>query len=79
MGKLLEGDRATLGLLRSNPFADRPPKFVRASMYLYKFTSPEERKRTGQWWKREYVAKYFPQISLEDQGLRRVYQEAGWQ
>jgi len=60
MGKLLEGDRDTLGLIRSNPFPDRPPRFVRAELYRYQFTSPEERRRTGQWWKRQYVSEYFP-------------------
>src|SRR5262249_38121477 len=28
LGRLLEGDRATLGLLKSNPFPDRPPHSV---------------------------------------------------
>jgi hypothetical protein len=79
MGKLLQSDRETLNLLRSNPFPDHPPRFVRAQLYRYEFTTPEERRQTGQWWKRQYVAPYFPQISLLDEGLRRVFQEEGWQ
>jgi hypothetical protein len=79
MGKLLEGDRDTLSLLRSNPFPEHPPRFVRARLYHYEFTSPEERKQSGQWWKRQYVAEYFPAVSLRNQGLRHVFQEAGWQ
>ena len=39
MIRLLEGDRATLALLRSNPFADQPPRYVRASLYRYRFTT----------------------------------------
>ncbi len=78
MGKLLEGDRATLSLLRQNPFPDHPPRYVRAEMYQYEFTSPEERRRTAQWWKRRYAGSYFPAVSLANQGLQRIYQDEGW-
>jgi hypothetical protein len=71
MGKLLDGDAATLGLLRSNPFPNAAPHYVRAQLYLYRFTSPLERRRTAQWWKREYARPYFPVVSLETPGLRR--------
>ena len=77
MGKLLEGDGPTLALLRSNPFPDHPPLYVRAELYEYKFTTPEERKRTGKWWTREYAGMYFPKVSLETTGLR-IFQEEGW-
>ena len=79
MGKLLEGDRDTLSLLRGNPFPDHPPRFVRAELYRYEFTSPEERRRSGQWWTRQYVGSYFPEISLDNAGLRRFFHEEGWQ
>jgi hypothetical protein len=62
--KLLEGDRATIGLLDTNPFADRPPRFVRALYYSYRFTTPDERRRTGQWWSRELLGLYYPPVSL---------------
>ena len=78
IGKLLEGDRDTLSLLQSNPFPDRPPKFVRAQLYRYEFTTPDERRRSGQWWKRQYQRPYFPMISLQNQELRQVFQELGW-
>lgn len=79
MGKLLEGDRGTMSLLRSNPFPDRPPRFVRADLYRYEFTSPDERRQTGQWWNRRYVGPYFPEVSLQDDSLRQVFQAEGWQ
>jgi hypothetical protein len=78
MGKLLEGDRDTLGLLRSNPFPDRPPRFVRAQLYRYQFTSAEEHQRSGQWWKRRLIGPYFPQVSLQDERLREIFQLEGW-
>src|SRR3954454_2005549 len=62
--KFLEGDHAALTLIRTNPFPDHPPRWVRAQLYLYKFTSPEEKKRTGRWWNRQFVAPYFPAVRL---------------
>jgi hypothetical protein len=62
--KLLQGDRATLGLLRINPFPDAPPRWIRAGMYRYHFTTPAERRATGRWWNRERVGEYFPAVRL---------------
>ena len=63
--KLLQGDRGASSLLRSNPFADRPPRWIRAQLYLYRFTSPDERRQTGMWWNRRLVAPYFPAVRLK--------------
>ena len=76
--KLLEGDRAVLGLLRRNPFRDRPPRYVRAWLYEYHFTTPEERHRTGAWWRRERVRPWFPAVSLDTPGLQQILREEGW-
>ena len=62
--KLLQGDAETLSLLRNNPFPDRPPRVVRADLFHYSFTTPEERRRTGRWWNRERIGVYFPAVSL---------------
>ena len=64
LGRILEGDRPTLALLRINPFPDTPPKVVRARLWLYRFTSPDERRRTGAWWERTFVRDYAPAVSL---------------
>jgi hypothetical protein len=79
IAKLLDGDAATLSLLRSNPFPNEPPKFVRAQLYEYHFTTPEERRRTGQFWRRQLVGSYFPQVSRESRGFREALESAGWQ
>jgi hypothetical protein len=63
--KLLQGDGPVLGLLRTNPFPDRPPRWIRAQLYLYHFTSAEERRLTGHWWTRTYTAPYFPPVRLK--------------
>lgn len=78
VAKLLEGDRPVLSLVRTNPFKDAPPKWVRAELYEYHFTTPQERSRTGQWWRREFVQPYFPAVSLESPGFREALERQGW-
>jgi len=63
--KLLEGDRQTLALLRTNPFPDHPPHFIRARYYAYRFTTRDERRATGEWWHREPRALYYPPVTLQ--------------
>jgi hypothetical protein len=62
--KLLENDRATLKLLRHNPFPDAPPTCVRAQYYRYRFTDWRERRKSGAWWHRTLVGEYLPPITL---------------
>jgi hypothetical protein len=64
--RLLEGDVPTLKLLRRNPFPDGPPRYVRALLYRYRFTSPKERRETGAWWNRTLVGLYLPAMRLRD-------------
>jgi hypothetical protein len=66
--KLLEGDRDVLKLLRTNPFADTPPRFVRAVLYRYRFTTWQERRATGAWWQRTPVGEFAPAVSLRSAG-----------
>ena len=65
LAKLLRGDPATLALLRTNPFPDRPPKYIRAQYYEYHFTTPEEHRRTGLWWNRRLLGAYYPAVALK--------------
>ncbi len=66
VGRLLEGDAPTLKLLGRNPFPDRPPRYVRALLYRYRFTSPAERRRTHAWWDRTLIGLYLPSMRLRD-------------
>jgi hypothetical protein len=63
--RLLEGSPAVTGLLASNPFPDRPPRFVRARLYDYRFTTAEQRRRTGAWWTRRLIGEYAPEVALK--------------
>jgi hypothetical protein len=73
--RLLEGDRATLRLLRRDPFAGRAPRFVRARYYRYEYTDWRERRSTGAWWRRSLVGDYLPPVSLGE--IRRSIGDAG--
>jgi hypothetical protein len=64
LGGLLQGDRQTLSLLRTNPFPDKPPRYIRAQYYLYKFTTPAEHRKSGLWWKRELIGTFYGPASL---------------
>jgi hypothetical protein len=76
--KLLQNDPAVIGLLRSNPFPGSPPKYVRARLYEYHFTTGEERAQTKAWWKRRELGPWFPEVSLDNPGFRRILQQEGW-
>ena len=64
VAKLLEADVATLRLLRVDPFDGRRPRFVRARLYRYRFTTSAERRSTGAWWHRELIDEYLRPVSL---------------
>jgi lipase maturation factor 1 len=62
---LLQGSHEVNGLLANNPFPDKPPRYVRAMFYRYRFTTLDELRHTGAWWKREELREYLPTLSLE--------------
>jgi hypothetical protein len=67
MLRLLQNDAATLRLLRDNPFPDDPPRYVRAQLYRYRFTTPAELRRDHAWWHRTLEAPYLPPIAPTDE------------
>ncbi|HEX6242845.1 MAG TPA: lipase maturation factor family protein, partial [Polyangiales bacterium] len=62
--KLLQGDRTLLSLVRHNPFPERPPRWVRARLFSYRYSSWRERRETGAWWVREPVGNYVSPMAL---------------
>ncbi|MFE2641194.1 lipase maturation factor family protein [Streptomyces nigra] len=63
--RLLENDRATLRLLRRSPFPpDEPPRFVRARLFRYRYTTWRELRETGACWERTFVREYLPPTRL---------------
>jgi lipase maturation factor 1 len=63
--RLLEGSQDVTGLFAHNPFPDKPPQYIRAMFYRYRFTNSEERRQTGAWWKRQELREYLPTISRD--------------
>lgn len=64
--KLLQDDPAVEKLIKRNPFPNSPPRLIRARLYNYQFTTPEERRRTGDWWKRVAMGDYLSPVSLNE-------------
>jgi predicted DCC family thiol-disulfide oxidoreductase YuxK len=66
LARLLEGSQPVIRLLKTNPFPDPPPRYIRAKLYEYHFTTLEERQKTGAWWTREEKGMYCPAVSLRN-------------
>jgi lipase maturation factor 1 len=63
--RLLQGSHDVNRLLENNPFPDKPPSYVRAMFYRYRFTTVTELRQTGAWWKRQELREYLPTISVD--------------
>ncbi|HEY6911317.1 MAG TPA: lipase maturation factor family protein [Myxococcales bacterium] len=63
--QLLEGSPEVLQLFAGDPFAGQPPEHVRSVKWRYRFTTREEKKRTGAWWQREEVGPYAPALNSD--------------
>jgi hypothetical protein len=72
--RLLENDPDVLALFKGNPFAQAPPRFVRAVLWQYWFTSIEEKRRTGNWWRRNLLGLYAPVLTRQAGGKPVVVQ-----
>jgi len=66
--RLLTKSRDVLSLFRGNPFASAPPKYVRAVLWQYWFTSMTEKRETGNWWRRKLLGLYAPVLTLQPNG-----------
>jgi hypothetical protein len=58
--RLLEGSPAVLALLRDDPFRGKPPRLVRARLFLARFTKPGSRN----WWDRREIQPFCPELQL---------------
>ncbi|MDQ1598366.1 MAG: hypothetical protein QOI70_1790 [Microbacteriaceae bacterium] len=62
--RLLTADAATLKLLRLDPFDGRRPRWLRAQLYVYRYSTFAERRETGAWWVREPSGSFVPPVTL---------------
>ena len=56
--RLEENSPQVTGLLAGNPFADRPPRFLRVLAFSYRFTTARQHAETGNWWRRDFVGEF---------------------
>ena len=73
--KLLANDPSVLGLFRGNPFSKFPPRYVRAVLWQYWFTSMDEKRHTGNWWRRSLLGQYAPTLTIDASGKVSVVDE----
>jgi hypothetical protein len=70
--RLLENKKDVLALFKNNPFSQSPPRFVRAVLWQYWFTTRAEKQATGNWWRRQYLGLYAPELTKTPDGQTAV-------
>ncbi len=78
IARLLQNDKPTLALMGPNPFPGRPPTWIRATMYQYRFTTVAERSARGSYWARTRVGEAMRPLSLGTPGFTDMLRSAGW-
>ncbi len=68
--RLLEGSPSVAALMGNDPFPGKPPRYVRAALYRYRFSGTSPDATRGAWWVRERMGEYSPVLSL-DRGQAR--------
>ena len=71
--KLLGNDRGARSLLANDPFPERPPRWIRASLWRYRFAPLG----SGRTWDRERAEEWLRPVSREDADLRGLLVEEG--
>ena len=71
---LLRGSEDVQLLFAGNPFPKAPPKQVRAVLWQYWFTTPQEKRTQHLWWRREQLGLHAPVLEREDDGRVMVLQ-----
>lgn len=73
--RLLTGQEEVLALIDGNPFPDNPPKYVRAKLYHYHYTSSNKKSRrysVDDWWTRVEKSEYIPALSKDTPSLQDI-------
>jgi lipase maturation factor 1 len=66
--RLLKNNPDVIELFAGNPFANSQPLLVRSVIYQYWFTNMKTKRETGQWWRRELLGAYAPELELRPDG-----------
>jgi hypothetical protein len=70
--RLLANAPDVLALFASNPFPKDPPAQIRVVLWQYWFTSMEDKRTKGLWWRREMLGLYGPTLSRSAEGKLQV-------
>ncbi|MCB9595832.1 MAG: lipase maturation factor family protein [Sandaracinaceae bacterium] len=62
MRRLLEAEPSVLALLEEDPFDGERPRFVRATLWDYRFSDMDGLRERGVWWEVEELGPYSPTI-----------------
>jgi hypothetical protein len=73
---LLTNDLDVLQLFAGNPFSGTSPRYLRAVLWQYWFTSMAEKRATGKWWRRQLLGTYAPTIQRMPDGRFVILQDA---
>jgi lipase maturation factor 1 len=65
---LLINDPDVLQLFAGDPFPDKPPRLVRAVLWQYWFSTMQEKRAQGIWWRRQLVGAYAPTLTVGPDG-----------
>ena len=68
--RLLQASPPVLELLARDPFGGEAPRYVRSTLYRYRFADAAQRRETGRWWEREEIGPYCPTLELVGDRLR---------
>lgn len=74
--KLLHNDPDAVDLFARNPFPNKPPLYIRATLYRYTFAKPNNPQ--GQYWNRQRLGLWIPVLSADDPRLIDFLKGAGW-
>jgi lipase maturation factor 1 len=64
--RLMQGEATVIGFMNPPPFP-KPPHYMRALLYDYSFTTPDQRARTGAVWQRRLLKTWFGPVALRAQ------------
>ncbi|MEE2775642.1 MAG: lipase maturation factor family protein [Acidobacteriota bacterium] len=71
--RLLEGEPSVWALLDEGGVPEPLPEELRLRYFSYEFTTPLDRRRTGQWWKRELIGELSAAMTAAE--LRRFLRQ----
>lgn len=80
--RLLQGKKEVINLVQVDelkyPFSAEPPLYIRAKLFKYWFTEPNENgELPHHWWRRQYVEEFYPTVFLGDPHLDNLLSQFG--